>query len=64
MSGIKARAVINKNSQGSDKNKSVTAIAIRAQVPPAYPARPPIKAAIKVERSAAAGASNSEILVP
>ena len=30
-SGINARAVINRNNQGSDMNKSVIAIAIRAQ---------------------------------
>ena len=63
-SGIKARAVISRNNQGSDKNKSVTAIAIRAQTPPRYPASPPINAAISVESSAAAGASSKEIRVP
>jgi hypothetical protein len=63
-SGINARAVISKNSHGSDKKRSVTAIAILAQRPPKYPANPPIKAAITVDSSAAAGASSSEIRVP
>ena len=63
-SGINARAVISKNSHGSDKKRSVTPIAILAQIPPRYPANPPIKAAIRVESSAAAGASSKEILVP
>src|SRR3984957_3451714 len=63
-SGISARAVIKRNSQGRDKNRSVTAIAIRAQAPPRYPASPPMKAAIRVERNAAAGASRREIRVP
>src|SRR3979409_600983 len=62
--GISARTVINKNSQGSDRNKSVTAIAIRAHAPPRYPASPPTRAAIRVEIKAAAGASSNEILVP
>src|SRR5579863_2025242 len=48
-SGMIARTVINKNNHGSDRNKSVTAIAPRAHPPPRYPARPPTTAAIKVE---------------
>src|SRR5215471_16253688 len=63
-SGMRARIVISRKSQGKDKNKSVMAIAARDQIPPRYPARPPIKAAIKVESRAAAGASKREILVP
>src|SRR5579872_432875 len=62
--GITARTVISKNSQGSDRNKSVTAIAHRAQPPPRYPASPPTKAAMSVDSRAAAGASSSEIRVP
>jgi hypothetical protein len=63
-SGMNARAVISKNNQGSDKKRSVTPIAKRAQIPPRYPARPPMNAAISVERSAAAGAIRSEMRVP
>src|ERR1700728_659247 len=62
--GINARTVISRKSQGNDKNKSVIAIAARAQVPPRYPANPPTKAAINVESKAAAGARRSEIRVP
>src|ERR1022692_3560708 len=62
--GISARTVINKNSHGSDRNKSVTAIAPRAHLPPRYPPSPPTSAAINVESNAAAGASGSEIRVP
>src|SRR5258708_36038844 len=62
-SGINARAVISRNSQGSDMNRSVTAIAARAQPPPRYPDNPPIKAAISVDTSAAAGASKIEMRV-
>ena len=63
-SGINARAVISRNSQGNDKNKSIKPFARRTQTPPKYPASPPISAAINVEISAAAGANNNEIRVP
>src|SRR5262249_34067081 len=56
-SGMRARMVISKKSQGRDKNRSVMAIAARDQIPPRYPARPPIRAANRVDSNAAAGAS-------
>src|SRR5689334_644941 len=62
--GITARTVISKKSHGRERNKSVTAIAALAQVPPRYPAKPPTRAAINVESRAAAGARSSEIRVP
>src|SRR5215469_8574295 len=60
-SGMRARMVISKKSQGRDKNRSVMAMAARAQIPPRYPARPPIRAAINVDSRAAAGARKREI---
>src|SRR5579872_4435188 len=63
-SGIRARTVISRKSHGKARNKSVKAIAARANIPPRYPARPPTRAAIRVDKKAAAGASRREMRVP
>jgi hypothetical protein len=55
---------MSKNSQGSDKKRSVAAITQRSIFPPAKPAIPPINPASTLESNAAAGANRRETRVP
>src|SRR5204863_5850693 len=63
-SGSKARNVSSRNSQGSDRNKSIQAVAARSTQPPRYPAAMPTAAAMPMASSAVAGASKSDTRVP
>jgi hypothetical protein len=62
--GMSARTVMRRNSQGSERNKSVADMTAYLTHPPANPAVPPTSAARMAVISAAAGARRSDTLVP
>ena len=62
--GSIARTAMRRNNQGNDAIRSIADSNNCSVFPPSMPAATPMNAAIMVAKSAAAGASNSEIRVP
>ena len=63
-SGIRARTVISRKSQGKDRKRSVPDMTIFSTLPPLKPAVPPMRAASRLDSSAAAGANSNDTRVP
>src|SRR5689334_11918284 len=63
-SGKTARTVISRNSQGTERNRSISNLQQRSVHPPKYPAMPPINPASTVVNSAANGARVNETRIP